>query len=571
MTTENLDPVNPLLQADETSPFFQVLARANQITNEPELNNLLDKMLNLILQISGGSAGTLLLLDKRTGGQLIFKSGVGDNQLLTFLERCKESQQRIAESVINQRVPETIRNLNSDSRWQMPIDPGEIKLWNLICLPILLRGVSIGVVQVFNFSQSPLPMMQFLGNHMASEIEKSILINASRHRSERFEALVDIIGEFTSTLDPDQVLNRIVQHACNLLGAESASIFLLDKESGDAVLHLASNIPKDEKIRVPAGKGIIGHVIESGETVVIADITQDSRHYKGVDLDVGTTTRSLIAVPFFSSEIILGGERGVAKEKIIGGIEAINKIEGVFNDGDAEILGILANQAATVLHIAQIYTNADELFLDTVQALVAAIDLKDPYTEWHSQRVSEFSVAIAEELGLSSEEMRQVKIGALLHDVGKIGIPDHILGKPDTLTDKEFAEIKKHPSLGAEIILNVNSLRSEVPALAQHHERLDGGGYPAGLAGDDIELIARIVAVADVFDALTSDRPYRRAMDIKIAVKTLRYEAGDHLDPRIVECLVRAFEQGKIQLQKRKTSVNKTLFGENLNEKFTAH
>ncbi len=554
MTYLNLDPVDPLLQADETSPFFQVLARANQITNQTDLNELLDEMLNLILQISGASAGTLYLVDRHIGDGLIFKSAVGDEQMRTILEQCVVSQLRIADTAMQEREPETIRNLSSDPRWQIPTGLMKNDDWNMICLPILLRGDSIGVVQVFNFSHSPLPMMQFLGNHMASEIEKSSLINASTHRSERFEALVDIIGEFTSTLDPDQVLNRIVQHACKLLGAESASIFLLDKESGDAILHLASNIDQDENIRVPAGKGIIGHVIESGETVVISDITQDRRHYKGVDIDVGITTRSLIAVPFFSSEIILGGERGVAKEKIIGGIEAINKIEGVFNDSDAELLGILANQAATVLHIAQLYTNSDELFLDTIQALVAAIDLKDPYTEWHSHRVSEFSVAIAEDLGLSSEEIRHIRIGALLHDIGKIGVPDHILGKPDTLTNKEFAEIKKHPSLGAKIILNVNSLRSEVPALAQHHERLDGMGYPAGLAGDEIELIARIVAVADVFDALTSDRPYRRAMDIDIAFKTLRYEAGDHLDSIVVESLIRAFNQGKIHYQKRKST-----------------
>jgi len=554
MTFLNLDPISPIQQADENSPFFQVLTRANKIANQTELSELLDEMLNLIIQISGASAGTLYLLNKHPGGELILKSAVGDEQIRSVLELCVDSQLLVAHDVMQQREAINVRNLKSDSRWRMPNGFEKNELRNTISLPLILRGESTGVVQVFNYSHSPLPLMQFLGNRMASEIENSNLLNASRHRGERFEALVDIISEFTSTLDSDQMLNRIVQHACRLLSAEGVSIFLLDQESGDAILHLASNIDQNKDIRVPAGKGIIGHVIESGETVILSDINQDSRHYKGVDLEVGTTTRSLIAVPLRSSEIILGEERGVAKAKIIGGIEAINKIGGVFNDSDAELLGILANQAATVLHIAQLYTNADELFLETIQALVAAIDLKDPYTEWHSQRVSEFSVAMAEEMGLSSEEIRHVRVGALLHDIGKIGVPDHILGKPDTLTDHEFSEIKKHPGVGAGIISKVNSLRSEVPALAQHHERLDGRGYPAGLAGDEIEFIARIVAVADVFDALTSDRPYRQAMDIENALNTLRHESGDHLDPQIVESMLRVFEQGKIHPQNRKTA-----------------
>jgi putative nucleotidyltransferase with HDIG domain len=293
-------------------------------------------------------------------------------------------------------------------------------------------------------------------------------------------------------------------------------------------------------------------VIKSGQPQVVPDTSQDPRHYKGIDRLLGKETRTLVAVPLRTNEIVLGDERGTTKKRIIGGIEAINKESGFFTPGDAELLSTLAKQAATTLQIAQLYTNADELFLDTIKVLVAAIDAKDPYTEGHSQRVSDISVAIAEELNLSAEERHHIRIGSLLHDIGKIGIPDNILAKPDRLTPSEFDEIKKHPTIGANIIAKIHLLKNELPALSQHHERIDGSGYPKGLKGDEISLIARIVAVADVFDALTSDRPYRPALDIETSLDILRAEAGDHLDAHFVEGFIKAYTRDKIL--KRKTS-----------------
>jgi len=242
-------------------------------------------------------------------------------------------------------------------------------------------------------------------------------------------------------------------------------------------------------------------------------------------------------------------ERGTAEGQIIGGVEAVNKIDGYFDEHDIQLLSTLAEQAATVLHIAQLYTDADELFLNTIRALVAAIDAKDPYTVGHSQRVSDFSVTIAEQLDLSPEARHCIRIGALLHDIGKIGIPDTILAKPERLTPAEYTIVKKHPTIGANIIKEVRLLQEELPALSQHHEHMDGNGYPKGLKGDQISPIARIVAVADVFDAITSERPYRAAIDSATALQILRQEAGTHLDEQYVDAFIEAYANGKIQPQ----------------------
>jgi HD-GYP domain-containing protein (c-di-GMP phosphodiesterase class II) len=332
----------------------------------------------------------------------------------------------------------------------------------------------------------------------------------------------------------------------------------VDNASQDIVLHLASPPDTkldDQQVRVPAGKGIIGHVVEAGEPVLVPDVTQDERHYRQVDQTIGFVTRAILAVPLRSRTVVLGQERGAIQERVIGGFEAINKRQGTFDDEDANLLATLANQAATVLQIADLYGDANDLFLDLVRTLTTAIDAKDPYTEGHSQRVSDFSVEIARQMGLSAETVHHVRIGSLLHDVGKIGIPDSILGKPGRLTDEEFSIMKQHPTIGANIMGQVRKLHTELPALSEHHERLDGSGYPRGLKGDQLSLLGRIVAVADVFDALTSDRPYRGPMPVEEALDYLFQRAGRQFDNYCVQALAQSYIKGRIKTQRERQIV----------------
>jgi HD-GYP domain-containing protein (c-di-GMP phosphodiesterase class II) len=176
-------------------------------------------------------------------------------------------------------------------------------------------------------------------------------------------------------------------------------------------------------------------------------------------------------------------------------------------------------------------------FPEAMDALIAATVAKDPYLRGHSRRVCELAAAIGEELGLPPSQLRAAGYGALLHDIGKIGIPSSVLQKPGHLTDDEFAVLKEHPMRGWHIVSRTPSLREAAPAIRWHHERLDGSGYPDGLAGDQIPLEARIVAVADVWDALTSDRVYRNAWTPSAARDLLAREAGPQLDPRCVGAL----------------------------------
>ena len=191
------------------------------------------------------------------------------------------------------------------------------------------------------------------------------------------------------------------------------------------------------------------------------------------------------------------------------------------------------------------------LFINSVRMLAAAIDAKDPYTRGHSERVARYSVAIGKNLNLPEKDMRSLRISALLHDVGKIGIDDRILRKPGALSDEEFEFMKQHPAKGAAIMSGVAQLIDIIPGMKYHHEKWSGGGYPDGLEGEQIPMQARIVAIADTFDAMTTNRPYQKAMELSYVVEKIKSFAGTRFDPHVVEAFVNAVKRGDIQIEEQ--------------------
>lgn len=193
------------------------------------------------------------------------------------------------------------------------------------------------------------------------------------------------------------------------------------------------------------------------------------------------------------------------------------------------------------------------LFLSSIQMLAGAVDEKDPYTKGHSDRVTRYSVIIATEMGLSTEDIEKIRISAQLHDVGKIGIEDRILKKPGALTPEEFEVMKTHTTKGAAILRPVSMLRDMLPGIELHHESLDGRGYPFGLKGDQLPLMPRIIMVADTFDAMTTNRPYQAAMDAEYVIRIINSLAATKFDPKVVAAMTRVFEGGKLRLHRAAT------------------
>ena len=223
------------------------------------------------------------------------------------------------------------------------------------------------------------------------------------------------------------------------------------------------------------------------------------------------------------------------------GAAEISELAETFNHmaGDIEEFVDRLKQAADQNH---------ELFLGSIRMLAAAIDEKDPYTRGHSGRVAKYSIIIAQQLGLQSAELEKIRISALLHDVGKIGVDDRVLKKPGALTPEEFTLMKQHPLKGANIMRPVAQLKEMLPGIELHHEHVNGGGYPHGLQGDEIPLMARIIAVADTLDAMTTNRPYQSAMDLEFAMNSILKLANTKFDAAVVDALDRAVRSGKLRL-----------------------
>jgi len=199
-------------------------------------------------------------------------------------------------------------------------------------------------------------------------------------------------------------------------------------------------------------------------------------------------------------------------------------------------------------HSFQLYMTMRKIYFETIQALATAIEAKDPYTKGHSERVAEFAAIIAEEMKLPENEVNNLKFAALLHDIGKIGIPEHILNKPDKLTKEEFDVVKTHPDMGASIVKKIDFLMHASSIIRYHHERYNGSGYPEGLTGEQIPLGAAILAVADTFDALTTDRPYRKAWSIQETIEEIERCAGRDFKPEVVAALKTALEKGRLKI-----------------------
>jgi putative nucleotidyltransferase with HDIG domain len=201
---------------------------------------------------------------------------------------------------------------------------------------------------------------------------------------------------------------------------------------------------------------------------------------------------------------------------------------------------------ALVRRLQRALRQNQELFLETIRTLAAAIDAKDPYTRGHSERVSSYSMAIARHLGLSQEEVFRIRTAAILHDVGKLGVRESILNKPGGLTEEEFAVMRQHPAIGAQIMEPIRMLKDIIPGIRNHHETWDGRGYPDQLEGEDIPMVARIIGAADTFDAMTTNRPYQQAFEFEAVLEKMRTMSGSRFDPEVVDALLAAVKAGDI-------------------------
>lgn len=352
----------------------------------------------------------------------------------------------------------------------------------------------------------------------------------------QLNTLIELTALINSTLDTRQIRKRAIQAATKLLDAETGSLLLIDTDTGELFFEVVLGDKGEilKEIRLKKGEGIGGWVAEHGEPALIQNVQSDPRFFRDADSKSDFVTRDMICVPLKT------------KDRILGVLQAINKKSGSFSNDDMEILSALANQVAVAIENANLYQELKDTFYGTAQALAETIEKRDPYTGGHTKRVMNYSLAIGRVMGLDKTDLENLKLAAILHDIGKIGVRDSVLLKEGKLEPRELEVMRMHPSFGSDILGHVKRLKEIIPGMRSHHEKFDGSGYPDGLKGSSIPFIARIIAVADTFDAMTTDRPYRKALTTETAFDELKKCANRQFEPSVVEAFFKAYKEMEI-------------------------
>ena len=350
-------------------------------------------------------------------------------------------------------------------------------------------------------------------------------------KSKDLSKLLDISLSMIEKPDLSSLLGLIMEEATKTMHADRSTLYLVDRERNELVSFIAQQSGIKE-IRLPMGMGIAGHVAETGKTVNIEDAYRNPLFNKETDIQTGYITRTVLCVSMKNRE----GE-------IIGVLQVLNKKTGLFMEYDEWLFRTYAAYAATAIENARLHEEREKTFLSAINALAAAIDRRDPVTAGHSERVARLSVDIGKSLGLAKNELKILNYAATLHDVGKIGVRDNVLLKPDKLTSEERTDMNRHSQYTKEILEEVYFEKEYkgIPSIAaMHHERLDGTGYPYGLKAEQLNTFGRIIAVADIFDALMSfDRPYKKALSLPETLEIIRNEVEkNHLDTNIVKIFI---------------------------------
>lgn len=351
-----------------------------------------------------------------------------------------------------------------------------------------------------------------------------------------YENLFEVGGRLAGTLDVQTVLERALENAESVCRAETSSIWELDEERQELFFRVVRGKAAGaiRNLRVPVGQGIVGSVARSGIAEMVNDVASDPR-WRGDSAFFHT--RSILTVPL------------LAEGQVIGVMQLLNPVgRARFTEGDLRRMSLFAGILAHPLQNARLHTAQQRQFFNMVTALAETLDKRDPCTGGHVRRVVAYAMLLGAEMNLDRGELKDLWLAATLHDIGKIATPDRILSKPSPLDREEVEIMKRHPVDGAAIVSHLSN-----PAVLQgvrnHHERMDGKGYPDGLAGDRLPLVARIIAVADTYDAMTTSRPYRNGLPPAKACHEIVSSAGTQLCPDVVEAFRTLYESGRFTVE----------------------
>lgn len=484
----------------------------------------LDKLLNLILYttitILEGDSGSIMLIDKEKG-ELYVKAGYGMTRETIKGKRIKIGKE-IAGHVAKENKPLLLNRGMDDSHFVRIL--GKEGLKSVMSIPLVLKNELVGVFNINrirgrNFTDDELNVFSSLALQSTIVIEEAQLYQALEHKADELTAFSKIGKTILSTLGIERILSLIVELVSEVMNTKQCVLRLVDKKEGKLTLQASIGLKKkelivEEKFAISSAK--------QKKPIVCADVKKE---------DPQIEISSLLLIPL------------IVRERVIGTISVLSTKPYEYSQEEIELLSTFADQASIAIENAGLFEAIIKGLIEATTDLGQAIDLRDAYIGGHSEEKARYAYEIAKELGMPEVAAENVKMATLLHDVGKIGIPEEILLKPGGLTDEEFEVIKKHPLISTEILKSIAFPKEVIYAIRHHHERFDGKGYPDGLTKDEIAQEAFIIETVDAYGAMTKDRPYRKALSKEEAAKELKNGAGTQFDPEVVDAFIKVLEK----------------------------
>ena len=441
--------------------------------------------------------------------------------------------------------------LQSDSPEAGECAPFFLGIAQTLCIvPLHVREQPFGLLMLGEaraaarepFTVEKLNLARSIGDQAASTLHRALLHEETERRLQRITALRTIDSTIAASMDIRMTLSILLEQVTSQLKVDAASVLLLNPhmQTLDYAAGRGFRTEALQRTHLRLGEGYAGRAALERKLVHIPDL-----HGRKTDF---------LRSPYFSAEgfVAYYGVPLIAKGQVKGVLEVFHRAPLASETEWVSFMETLAGQAAIAIDNTQLFDNLQRSNVDlalaydaTIEGWSAALDLRDKETEGHSLRVTEMTMQLARSLGIGEAELVHVRRGALLHDIGKMGVPDTILLKPDKLTDEEWVLMRKHPQLAFDMLAPITYLKPALDVPYCHHEKWDGTGYPRGLKGEEIPLSARIFAVVDVYDALISDRPYRRAWTREKTISHIGEQAGSHFDPEVVKVFLKEFANEK--------------------------
>jgi GAF domain-containing protein len=523
-------------QASKLDTALDALGEVSQaLTTVTQGSKVLEqKTLETAVRVTTASAGLLTRTTAEGGQATIMSLGLPS----TVDDLVVQNGQGIIGSVMLNGQPTAVTDLSQSPELQSPPNLVQFGLHAAICMPMLEDGRLWGTLSVFDvkkreWTTDDQRVLATLGNQGVVAVRNAELYDNNQRSIWELRNLQEALQAATSTLDLNQVLQQVLAGAAKASSAQIGCLALDD--SGRLVLKggFGTDSATAEKLALGVGGDICRDVMTSGKPFMEA-----MDH--GTVNDSPLNPRAVLCVPI----TLRGTPTGVL-------FLANYQVGHAFTPDHRNLVTELAAQAAVAIDNARLFKDREEVILSSLEALANAVDARDPYTAGHSQRVTQYALTIARQMKYSPKDQAawvKLERGGRLHDIGKIGTPDAILQKAGKLTDDEFAKMKEHPVAGFNILSGLKMLTDELVIVRSHHERYDGKGYPDRKKGDELPMFAWIVSAADAIDAMTSDRPYRKASSLEVAVEQVRAGAGTHFHPDVAEAVLDAAHNGTMKV-----------------------